>query len=285
MASVRDYFELDFPHVLSFENEVEVELATDSGKVVPCRFLYRTYMDYDANAIFLAAYIRHDECAVDLADSFLEHALEVIDNAPKSVLSSGLAGDPLIHGREFRFAGRVFLYVDAEIPDAHAEALVMAGKERGLAPIVRGRRYAEARTREEKPVAFISYDWNDKLSVARPLALRLAVFGCPVWFDEFSLKMGDSLRESVERGLRECEKCVLVVSPHFLSNTGWTQTEFNAIFIREVHEKHHVILPIWVGVTKEQVYSYSPTLADRYAISWERGLDEVVHEIRKVVGP
>ena len=175
------------------------------------------------------------------------------------------------------------MYIDADIPESRTEALVGLGKDRGLEPIVRGRFSASARTREETPVAFISYDSRDKDDIAKPLALKLAAFGCPVWFDEFSLRVGDSLRESIERGLRECEKCILVVSPHFLANTGWTKTEFNAIFTREIHERNHVILPVWAGVTAQDIYEYSPTLKDRFAIFWERGLDEVVQEIRRMV--
>lgn len=285
VGTVRDYFEIDFPHVMPFENEVAVDISALSGETVQCRFRFRVHLDYNANAIFLSTYISHPEYSTDLADSFLEHADEVAASASKSILSSGLPGDPLIHGSELRFAGRVFLYIDAEIPETHVEGLVTLGRQRGLSPVIRGRAYAASRTREDKAVAFISYDSRDRADIAKPLAQRLAVFGCPVWFDKFSLRIGDSLRESIERGIRECEKCILVVSPSFLANSGWTKSEFNAIFTREVHEKNHVILPIWAGVTKQEVYEYSPTLADRYAIAWDRGLDEVVQEIRRVVGP
>lgn len=285
VGTVSDYFAIDFPHAISFDNDVQIDIVTTSGEQVRCPVQLRTYAVYEANATFLSAYISHPQYAADLAESILEHADEVAAGAHRTVLGSGLPGDPPIHGKELRFAGRVFLYMDADIRDDHVEALVASGKSRGLAPIVRGRAYASARTREDKPVAFISYDSRDKSDIARPLAQRLATFGCPVWFDEFSLRVGDSLRESIERGLRECEKCILIVSSHFLSNAGWTKAEFNAIFTREVHEQNHVILPVWVGVSKDQVYQYSPTLADRYAVTWDRGIEEVVQEIRRVVGP
>lgn len=46
-----------------------------------------------------------------------------------------------------------------------------------------------------------------------------------------------------------------------------------------------VILPIWHGVTKEIVQSYSPILADRLAASTDKGMEYVVDEILKVVKP
>jgi hypothetical protein len=106
---------------------------------------------------------------------------------------------------------------------------------------------------------------------------------CPVWFDEYSLNVGDRLRESVERGLRESRKCVLIVSPHFLNNPGWTKVEFNSIFTRELLEQKDLILPVWHDVDKREVFNYSPTLADRVAVKWSEGEDEVVRRLHRAI--
>ena len=66
---------------------------------------------------------------------------------------------------------------------------------------------------------------------------------CPVWYDEYSVKVGDSLRASVEKGLKESKKCVLILSPNFLSNTGWTKTEFDSIFTRQILEGSNIVPP------------------------------------------
>lgn len=102
---------------------------------------------------------------------------------------------------------------------------------------------------------------------------------CPVWYDEFSLKVGDSLRESIEIGLKECSKCILVITPNFLGNGGWSKREYDSIFTRELIEKQKVILPVWHEVSKEQVYEYSPILADRVAVQWSLGLTEVTRKL------
>jgi hypothetical protein len=106
---------------------------------------------------------------------------------------------------------------------------------------------------------------------------------CPVWFDEFSLRVGHPLRESIERGLSEARKCVLIITPHFIGNAGWTKTEFNAIFTRELVERANVILPVWNGVTRQEVYEYSPVLADRLAVNWNLGPDEVIRRLRRAI--
>jgi hypothetical protein len=48
---------------------------------------------------------------------------------------------------------------------------------------------------------FISHASEDKAQLARPLASALNDRGISVWYDELSLKMGDSLRSSIDFGL------------------------------------------------------------------------------------
>lgn len=116
------------------------------------------------------------------------------------------------------------------------------------------------RLQKAKPEAFISHDSRDKDTIARPIAQGLSRLGHQVWFDEFSLKPGDRLRESIEQGLRDCKRCILILTPNFLSNRGWGATEFNSIFTREVLEGASVVIPVWAGVKKEDIYAYSPSL-------------------------
>jgi hypothetical protein len=59
-----------------------------------------------------------------------------------------------------------------------------------------------------------------------------------------------------------------VITPNFLTNPGWTKKEFNSIFTREMIFNERIVLPIWFNVTKEEVYEYSPSLADTVALNW-----------------
>jgi hypothetical protein len=96
----------------------------------------------------------------------------------------------------------------------------------------------------------------------------------------FSLQLGANLRESIERGLKECKRCVLTLSPHFISNRGWGKREFESIFTREILEDKALVLPIWYGVTKNQVYQYSPSLLNVKGIDWNAlGEEEVCRQI------
>ena len=48
---------------------------------------------------------------------------------------------------------------------------------------------------------FICHASDDKESLVRPLAEALRQLGAAVWYDEFSLDVGDSLSESIGRGI------------------------------------------------------------------------------------
>jgi hypothetical protein len=140
--------------------------------------------------------------------------------------------------------------------------------------------YVRGRSQFEKPLAFISHDSKDKENIARPIAINLQRKVCPVWYDEFSLSLGDKLRESIEKGLRECKKCILILSPHFFANKGWGKKEFESIFTREILEEQRLVLPIWCGVSSQQVYEYSPSLLNVKAVDWNvLGEEEVCRQI------
>ena len=102
---------------------------------------------------------------------------------------------------------------------------------------------------------------------------------CPVWYDEYSLKVGDSLRSSIEKGLRETKKCVLILSPNFLANDGWGKAEFDSVYTREIIERGNVILPVWHNVDVKQVYEYSPRLADKVGLSSTLGVEELAKKL------
>ena len=46
---------------------------------------------------------------------------------------------------------------------------------------------------------FISHAWEDKEAFARPLAKGLSERGLKVWFDEFTLTVGDSLQSQLTK--------------------------------------------------------------------------------------
>ena len=131
--------------------------------------------------------------------------------------------------------------------------------------------------------AFICHASEDKDSFVRPLANELSRRGIDVWYDEFSLKVGDSLRRSIDRGLTKSCYGIVVLSPDFFRKE-WPQKELDGLTALESGLRK-VILPIWHKVEKANVLKYSPILADRIAINSSHGIKQVVDELLRVIRP
>jgi hypothetical protein len=130
--------------------------------------------------------------------------------------------------------------------------------------------------------AFISHASEDKEDFVRPLADSLHNGGLRVWYDDFTLEVGDSLRRSIDRGLAKSRYGIVVISPNFLKKE-WPQRELDGLAAREVNGAK-VILPVWHKINADGVRSYSPTLADRRAVSSSVGIDEVTKQLLRAMG-
>jgi hypothetical protein len=128
---------------------------------------------------------------------------------------------------------------------------------------------------------FISHASQDKDELVRPLAKMLRDNGVSVWFDEFSLKMGDSLRASIDYGLANSRYGVVVLSKNFFAR-HWPIQELNGLSTRENVGKS-IILPVWHKISQEEVKEQSPMLADKLAVSSELGIETIVKKIVEVL--
>ena len=131
---------------------------------------------------------------------------------------------------------------------------------------------------------FICHASEDKDEFVRPLAEALRSHHLEVWYDEFALDIGDSLRQAIDRGLAASRYGIVVLSPSFFRKR-WPNRELNGLVARETVEDRGMILPVWHHVEREEVVAFSPPLADlRAAISAE-GLSAVVGQLLKKLQP
>ncbi|MFZ0157476.1 MAG: toll/interleukin-1 receptor domain-containing protein [Kineosporiaceae bacterium] len=131
---------------------------------------------------------------------------------------------------------------------------------------------------------FISHASEDKESFVRPLAERLRSEHVEVWYDEYSLRVGDSLRRSIDRGLQQSRFGIVVLSPSFFAKK-WPEWELDGLVARENSGNAGVILPVWHSVDRDDVLAYSPPLADKLAVHTSAGLNEVVRKLLAVIRP
>lgn len=125
---------------------------------------------------------------------------------------------------------------------------------------------------------FVSHATEDKLTFVRPLVDRLRELALLVWYDDFELSIGDSLRQGIDRGLSRSRYGLVVISRAFLAKK-WTTYELDSLVAREI-EEGKVILPIWYGVTKVDLLKVSPKLADKVALRTEASeIDDIALNI------
>jgi hypothetical protein len=131
---------------------------------------------------------------------------------------------------------------------------------------------------------FISHASEDKDSFVRPLADALGNLGISVWYDEYSLRLGDSLSRSIDKGLAESEFGLVVISPDFIAKP-WPEYELRGLVAREIREGR-VILPIWYRVTRDQILAFSPPLADKVALDTSRlAAEDVAIKLLREIRP
>jgi hypothetical protein len=129
---------------------------------------------------------------------------------------------------------------------------------------------------------FISHASEDKETIARPLAQKLIESGLSVWYDEFSLSFGDSLSESIDKGLNQSDYGLVILSHNFFAK-NWPKRELAGLVSKETIEGDKIILPVWHNLTAHEVLSYSPTLADRKALSTDHDFEQITEAILRLV--
>lgn len=129
---------------------------------------------------------------------------------------------------------------------------------------------------------FISHASEDKDDIVRPLAEALREKELKVWYDEFELKIGDSLRRKIDKGLANSKFGIVVLSKSFIGK-GWANYELDGLVSRAVTGEQ-ILLPIWHKITKQEVVDYSPSLADKLARSTAtHTVDEIASEIAELI--
>lgn len=131
--------------------------------------------------------------------------------------------------------------------------------------------------------AFICHASEDKDTFVRELAEKLKSHGLNIWYDEFTLTVGDSLLRKINEGLLQSKYGIVIFSKDFFEKR-WTRRELEGLVALEENGQKK-ILPVWLNVKREDILKTYPTLADLYAADASKGLNHVVDELLKVIKP
>jgi TIR domain len=287
MPSLLEYFNNDFKE-LSLDRTIPITIQNlDKNKEVisvqNLEIKERTRQDLNNSIRFFTYFIPNAPDTLGIIGSVIDNLQEQIKQLEGMVAIGSFSGDKLVGQHMITYSNRIYFYTENLLGDEDIQRLDEYCKLKGVFVTVRSSDYVKKRMDTEKPFAFISHDSRDKELIAKKLAYGLNSRLCFVWYDEYSLKIGDSLRESIEKGIKEAKKCILVLTTNYLNNPGWGKKEFDSIFTRELIKKEKIVLPIWFGVTKDEVYEYSPSLADTFALTWPSSENKSDEEYKQEV--
>lgn len=96
--------------------------------------------------------------------------------------------------------------------------------------------------KEQKKYIFISYSSKDKRFVNR-LIDRLLDLDVKIWFDEFEIRVGDSIIEKIDNALGKIEGIVIVLSRNSIKS-NWVKKEINTTLIKKLNAKKIDIFPL-----------------------------------------
>jgi hypothetical protein len=129
--------------------------------------------------------------------------------------------------------------------------------------------------------AFFSYA-TEETQLAHEIVGGLRSRGLKIWYAPLNLKIGDMLLDSIERAIVESRASILLISKAYLCK-GWTNYEMD-ILVRHQLEKKIKILPIWHGVSKEEVETRHVGLSGIYAIQSNVEFYSLINQLVEVLG-
>ena len=201
MATLREYFETDFPALMNAGSTLTLTVKNGAGgESTTYEIPAPVHYDFDSGTKYISYLVLSGPDTFELCEVLFMHREALLEAVKGVLVQSGYPGESMRSSLDLRFSGRIFLYTEDMLTPAQMGRLELMAKEQEISLIARTPITAQERSKLEKPLAFISHDSRDKADFARPIALGLSKMRCPVWYDEYSLKAGTSLRASIEKG-------------------------------------------------------------------------------------
>jgi hypothetical protein len=120
---------------------------------------------------------------------------------------------------------------------------------------------------------FLSHSSKDKAFV-RKLASDLKSNDVPVWFDEWELKVGDSINQKIGEGINESGWLAVVISNNSIKSS-WVEKELNAGLATELQKRQVFVLPIVIDNCDIPIFLRDKLFAD-FRSDYSSGLNSLL---------
>lgn len=123
---------------------------------------------------------------------------------------------------------------------------------------------------------FLSHTSADKHFVVR-LASDLRARSIDVWYDDWEIRVGDSLLDRVEEGIRESGFLAVVLSSRSIQSS-WVRRELNAALAEELQGKGVFVLPILLEDCQIPLFLRDKLYAD-FRYQYSDGFDAILRTV------
>lgn len=110
------------------------------------------------------------------------------------------------------------------------------------------------------PTLFLSHTSVDKPMV-RKLAVELQAWGIDVWLDEWRIKVGESITQSVQHGIDNSDQLAIWITRRALEST-WVEREWRTKIFQEINERKVLVLPLLAENVRLPVFLGEKKYAD-----------------------
>jgi predicted nucleotide-binding protein len=123
------------------------------------------------------------------------------------------------------------------------------------------------------PKVFISYSHEDR-DFAQRLAKDLLSNRILVWWDDWMIRVGDSLLKKIEEGLSTSSYLGIILTPASVASS-WVREELNAALLRQLEERRVFVLPILAQDCQIPLLLRDKKYAD-FRTSYDEGLSQLL---------
>jgi hypothetical protein len=128
----------------------------------------------------------------------------------------------------------------------------------------------------KSPKIFISYSSTNR-DIARRIANALNKKDYVIWFDEWEIKVGDSIIDKINKGIVESDFLLILLSKGSMKSK-WVSEELNAAKMKEITKRKTFILPLLV-----ENCEVPPLISDKRYADFRTSFRSGINEITKVV--
>jgi len=129
---------------------------------------------------------------------------------------------------------------------------------------------------------FISHSTQDKQTIALPLYTHLENHNLNPWIDQEGIEPSDSLFQKINQAIANAHYAVAIVSPAFIEGE-WTNRELQVLDNLRIEKRLKKLFLIYHNITRNDVLSRYPLLADDLALSSLEPLESIAQKIAEAI--